>query len=286
MRSSTHHSNAPGRIALTIAGFDPSSGAGITADLAVFAAHGLFGTSAITALTVQSTVGVREVQPVDAGLLRRTLDYLHADLPAAGIKIGMLAGAAQVMAVAEFIRQARQQQPKLPVVLDPVLRSSSGKDLLDEAGTRALIEHLLPLVAVVTPNTLELQLLAEQPELSTENCIVATARALQQRAPGLNVLVTGGHRESPDDLLVLPGETHLFTGSRIETRATHGTGCALSSAVLANLVQGEGLVRSVNAAKQYVRRAMETATPLGSGHGPMNHLWPRPFCPESGQEGN
>lgn len=278
----TENASAP-VVALSIAGFDPSSGAGITADLATFAAHGVFGISAITALTVQSTLGVQEVQPVDAALLLRTLDCLQADTPPAGIKIGMIAGAEQVLAVAQFVRRARSEQQTLPVVLDPVVRSSSGRPLLDDAGLCALVEQLLPLVDVVTPNIAELQALSNSSESGMEDgALIASARVLQRSAPQLRVLVTGGHREPPDDLLVEADKVHLFAGSRIPTRATHGTGCAFSSAVLANMVQGARLPKAVDAAKQYVRRAMQTAVPIGAGQGPMNHLWTRPLRPESG----
>ena len=147
---------------LTIAGFDPSSGAGVTADLMVFAAHGLFGTSCITGLTVQSTVGVRSTTAVSAEVVRATLDCLASDLPPVGIKIGMLTTADNVVAVAEFLTVLRGDEDRMPVVLDPVLRSSSGRELLDAEGVAVMRESLLPLVDGVTPNLEELGVLTGQ----------------------------------------------------------------------------------------------------------------------------
>ena len=144
---------------LTIAGHDPSSGAGVTADLSTFAAHGLFGSSCITALTVQSTQGVFGSSPVSAEILAAALDCLLADLPPVGIKIGMLATASNVIAVADFLERIRDMAPNTPIVLDPVLRSSSGRELLDQTGVTRLRDSLLPLVGWITPNLEELGIL-------------------------------------------------------------------------------------------------------------------------------
>jgi hydroxymethylpyrimidine/phosphomethylpyrimidine kinase len=268
---SSHNSSGP--VALTIAGFDPSSGAGITADLSVFAAHGIFGTSAITALTVQSTVGVRRSQPVDPQLLSDTLACLLEDLPPAGIKIGMLGGAEQVRVVAAYLRQVRTHGLHMPVVLDTVLRSSSGADLLGAVGLLALKDELLPVVDCITPNTDELALITGQP-CGTDAQIEEAARSLRERYSGLTVLATGGHRSKPDDLLFHGDTVSILAGEHIETRATHGTGCALSSALLCGLVDGQSYPDAARAAKRYVARAMQTAMPRGRGKGPMNLLWP------------
>jgi hydroxymethylpyrimidine/phosphomethylpyrimidine kinase len=259
--------------ALTIAGFDPSSGAGITADLAVFAAHGIFGIAAIAALTVQSTIGVRRTEPVDAELLAQTLAELQADLPPGGIKIGMLGGAAQVRAVIEFLRPLRTAPQRPIVVLDPVLRSSSGNALLDGEGTGALVEDLLPLVDAVTPNIDELAVLTGIACVD-ETEIRRAAETLAQKHPGLAVIATGGHRPTPDDLLLADGVWTTLPGERIETRATHGTGCAYSSALLCERLAGHGWPAAAAAAKSYVAEAMRSATPRGSGRGPMNLNWP------------
>jgi hydroxymethylpyrimidine/phosphomethylpyrimidine kinase len=256
--------------ALTIAGFDPSSGAGVTADLAVFAAHRVFGTAAITALTVQSTVGVRRVEPVEPDVLSQTLAELLADLPAAGIKVGMLGGLQQVRCVIDFLRNL----PHRPVVvLDPVLRSSSGRSLLDQEGTRALVEDLLPLVDAITPNTEELAVLAGLP-CGTEEQIRTAAEAIARKHPSLVIVATGGHRPKPDDLLLANEVWTTLRGDRIETSATHGTGCAFSSALLCGRLAGQDWPEAAAAAKAFVARAMQTATPRGAGRGPMNLLWP------------
>jgi hydroxymethylpyrimidine/phosphomethylpyrimidine kinase len=262
---------------LTIAGFDPSSGAGVTADLMVFAAHGLFGVSCITALTVQSTTGVAATYPVAAEVVRSTLDCLQADLPAAGIKIGMLSTATNVAAVVDFLTELRGlhgQESRAAVVLDPVMRSSSGRELLDPEGVTMLRERLLPLVDWVTPNLYELGILSGRSVVVRDD-LEGAARAVQSCGSNLNVFATGGHLNPPDDLLLTAGgEVHWLAGERIATRSTHGTGCALSSALLSRIVLGDDALSASVAAKRYVAEAIRSATPLGHGHGPVNHLWP------------
>ncbi len=255
---------------LTIAGFDSSSGAGVTADLMVFAAHGLFGTSCVTSLTVQSTVGVQASMAVPGALVKATLHCLEDDLPAAGVKIGMLATTETVAVVAEFLEGLGR---RVPVVLDPVVRSSSERVLLDGAGVEAMRERLLPLVDWVTPNVEELGVLTGREGLRRED-LAGAVRELQDMGNGLNVVATGGYLERPDDLLVTAaGEAHWMAGERIESRSTHGTGCAFSSALLSRLVLGDGAVEAVRGAKAYVAEAIRTAAPLGRGFGPLNHLW-------------
>jgi hydroxymethylpyrimidine/phosphomethylpyrimidine kinase len=259
---------------LTIAGFDPSSGAGVTADLMVFAAYGLFGTSCVTSLTVQSTVGVREAHPIRPETVRATLDCLESDLPAMGIKIGMLATEETVAAVADFLEVLRSRGGEVPVVLDPVLRSTSGRELLKPAGVEVLRQRLLRLVNWVTPNLEELGILSGRPVVTRED-LPEAARGLQRFWPGLNILATGGHLVPPDDfLLTANGETKWLPGSRVDSTSTHGTGCALSSALLSGLVLGRSPYEAAIGAKLYVTEAIRTAPGLGKGHGPLNHLWP------------
>jgi hydroxymethylpyrimidine/phosphomethylpyrimidine kinase len=259
---------------LTIAGFDPSSGAGVTADLMVFAAHGLFGTSCITGLTVQSTVGVRATMPVSPEMVKATLDCLAGDLPPVGIKIGMLATAANVMVVAEFLSGLRVEKERVPVLLDPVLRSSSGRALLDAEGMTVMRESLLPLVDWVTPNLEELGVLTGRAVRRREDMPEA-ALALQEMGWELNVVVTGGHLNPPDDLLVpAEGEMLWLPGKQMVSRSTHGTGCAFSSALLSRLVLGDGVKDAAAMAKRYVAEAIRSATPMGKGIGPVNPLWP------------
>lgn len=259
---------------LTIAGFDPSSGAGVTADLMVFAAHGLFGTSCITGLTVQSTVGVRSTTAVSAEVVKSTLDWLVSDLPPAGIKIGMLTTADNVAAVADFLTGFRDEESRVPVVLDPVLRSSSGRELLDAAGVAAMRESLLPLVDWVTPNLEELSVLTER-EVRGREDMPEAAVALKEMGWELNVLATGGHLNPPDDLLApAEGEMLWLAGEQMVSRSTHGTGCAFSSALLSRLVWGDSAGDAAAAAKKYVAEAIRTAEPMGKGIGPLNNLWP------------
>ncbi|QNI35468.1 bifunctional hydroxymethylpyrimidine kinase/phosphomethylpyrimidine kinase [Edaphobacter albus] len=259
---------------LSIAGFDPSSGAGITADLMVFAAHGLFGTSAITSLTVQSTLGVRNSQPVSPDLLRETLDCLHSDLPPAGVKLGMLATLEIVSVVADYLERLRSLSPVAPIVLDPVLRSSSGRELLSPGGLALLRERLLPLVNWVTPNLDELALLSGL-KVTNQQEMVSAAQALAKNCPKLNIVATGGHLDQPDDLLLTAeGEQHWIVGERIDSNSTHGTGCAFSSALLSRLVRGEAPLEATKGAKEYVAEAIRRAVLLGYGKGPLNHLWP------------
>lgn len=256
--------------ALTIAGFDPGSGAGITADLLTFARFGLFACSAITALTVQSTRGVRRVQPVDPVLLRDTLGELEADLPADGIKIGMLGGAPQVQVVTEFIGAVRARR-SITIVVDPVLVSSSGAVLLDAAGLDLLRSGLLPLVDALTPNVAEAALLAGLPcgnASEAEQC----AEALVERYPRLVAIVTGGHLEPPSDLVWQEGAGAWVAGERILSSSTHGTGCAFSTALLAARLLGEDWLRAAAMAKAFVSSAIQTAQPRGGGAGPMNLL--------------
>jgi len=258
-------------IALAIAGFDPSSGAGITADLKVFAAHGVYGLAAITALTVQSTQGVRRVDPISPEILRQTLDCLAEDMEIAGIKIGMLATEGVVKAVSDYLTESGV--PAARIVLDPILKSSSGNELLSEEGRNRLKSDLLSRVGWVTPNLDELAILTGEPVSSREAVPEAAAR-LADRYPALNIVVTCGHLDPPDDFLrTLDGSEQWFPGQRIETSATHGTGCAFSSALLARLLAGDPPNQAVFAAKSYVREAMKAAKPVGKGRGPLHHLY-------------
>jgi hydroxymethylpyrimidine/phosphomethylpyrimidine kinase len=262
-------------IALSIAGHDPSSGAGVTADLQTFAAHRVFGVSAITALTVQSTLGVSAVETVSPQFLRQTLDALEADLPAQGIKIGMLGSAAIAAEVAAFLAD----KPGIPTVLDPILRSSSGTALLEPEGLKATLEQLLPMVAWATPNWMELSALTGLPVASLGQA-EAAMHHLGRSYPHLTIVATGGDQARPIDQLRLPGgeghngEVYLFAAERVETRATHGTGCAFSSALLCRLLHGDDPITAVRGAKEYVTEALRRAPEIGHGNGPLDLLWP------------
>jgi hydroxymethylpyrimidine/phosphomethylpyrimidine kinase len=258
-------------IVLTIAGFDPSSGAGVSADIKTIAAHGCYGIACITALTVQSTAGVRRVEPVDAGLVAETLTELASDVQIAAVHIGMLGSAKVVRAVVDFL-----VTHKIPnVVLDPVLKSSSGTALVDAAGARLLIDKLLPLSTIVTPNIDEASSLTGLPVTDPEQ-MRAAARKLHQMGASA-VVVTGGHLEKAIDLLSFTGsrgiEQELFKSARLKSSSTHGTGCAFATAVACHLAMGRGLPEAVLLAKAYVAAAIGNAHPLGHGIGPVHHLY-------------
>lgn len=270
---------APSRpVALTIAGFDPGSGAGITADLKTFSAHGIYGVACISAMTVQSTLGVRAVEPLPAMLVRQTLECLAEDVSFSGVKIGMLGSSAVVCEVSSFLTAQAGRIARERIVLDPVLRSTSGTALIDRDGLRVIREELLRRVGWITPNVDELDLLAGGS--SGREQVPAAAARLQAMAAqlgndALNVVVTGGHLDRPDDfLLTASGEGNWLAGEKIVTNATHGTGCAFSSALLCGLISGLSPREAAAAAKAYVTEALRSAYPVGKGKGPMNHLFP------------
>jgi hydroxymethylpyrimidine/phosphomethylpyrimidine kinase len=262
---------------LTIAGHDPSSGAGITADLLTFAAHGFFGTSAITQLTVQSTQGVSAVEPLKIKVLPQVLAYLDADLPPQGVKIGLLGGTELVKTVAGWLKASREDsiaKPQIPIVLDPIRASSSGTDFLDTAALQMVQNELLPQVDWLTPNWRELAALSGTPVETLAQAEFALHH-LGTRYPHLTTVATGGDQQDPTDLLRLPtGEIHRIPGEHIDSTSTHGTGCAFSSALLCRLVQGQTPIQAVQSAKAYVTEAIRRAPGLGKGHGPLNLLWP------------
>jgi hydroxymethylpyrimidine/phosphomethylpyrimidine kinase len=262
-------------VVLTIAGFDPSSGAGITADIKTIAAHECFGVSCITALTVQSTRGVRRVEGVDPQIVAESLQELVSDVAVDAVHIGMLANGKVAAVVADFLAETN-----LPnVVLDPILKSSSGAELLDAAGTRLLIERLVPLAEVVTPNLDEASALTGL-EVTTLGQMREAATRLHSLG-ALNVVITGGHLEKAIDLLsfatrrgaVRSHEQEVFKAERLRSNATHGTGCAFATALACHLAHGRVLPEAVLLSKVYVSAAISNAHPLGHGVGPLHHLY-------------
>ncbi len=261
---------------LTIAGSDSGGGAGIQADLKTFAAHGAYGMSAVTALTAQNTRGVTAVHPAPPEIVAAQIDAVFEDLGVDAVKIGMLASAAVVRAVAARLRHhlaAGTAGARPPVVLDPVMVAKSGDPLLDPEAVAAIREELLPLSTVVTPNLPELARLTGLPEPEREAGRIEAARALAAAGPA--VLAKGGHVRGEEvvDLLIDGGELHRFTHPRLATRADHGTGCTLSSAIAARLAAGAALPEAVRGAIDYLQGALAAAYPLGTGHGPVDHLW-------------
>ncbi|HKN31881.1 MAG TPA: bifunctional hydroxymethylpyrimidine kinase/phosphomethylpyrimidine kinase [Terriglobales bacterium] len=259
-------------VVLTVAGFDPSSGAGVTADIKTIAAHGCYGVACITALTIQSTVGVSRVEALDPEVVTATLRELTRDVEVAAVKIGMLGSAKVVKAVAEFLGNE-----KLPnVVLDPILKSSSGVALVDAVGAQLMIERLLPLASIVTPNVEEASALTGLAVTNPEQMRDSAVKLHQMGAQ--NVVVTGGHLEKAIDLLSFTNsrgvlEHELFKAERRCSNSTHGTGCAFSTAMGCHLALGRGLPEAVLLAKAYVTAAIVNAQPLGRGTGPIHHLY-------------
>jgi hydroxymethylpyrimidine/phosphomethylpyrimidine kinase len=256
-------------IALTIAGSDSGGGAGIQADLKTFQAFGVFGTSALTAVTAQNTLGVTAVHAVPLDVVRAQIDAVVADLPPAALKTGMLATAGLVETVAGAIRDHGLER----YVLDPVMVSTSGHRLLDADAEATLIRELLPLATVVTPNLHEARILTGR-EVATLEDMRRSARALVDLGASA-ALVKGGHLDGDAvDLLWDGAEERVWRKPRLETRHTHGTGCTLSAAVAAGLARGLSLAEASDRAVRWVAKAIETAPGLGAGHGPVNHFFP------------
>jgi hydroxymethylpyrimidine/phosphomethylpyrimidine kinase len=262
-----HHPSAPATVVLTIAGFDPSGGAGISADLKTFAANNCYGVAAITALTVQNTQGVSDVRPVEATLVKASIQAVMADGRVKAVKIGMLANRRN----AEVVREFLVANPALPSVLDPVARSSSGTELMDAAGLDYLRKELLGRVTVITPNMSEAALLTGIKVENLEGMKAAAQKLVEMGAKA--AVVTGGHLDKAIDVLADASTCQTFTGDRIKTELTHGTGCTFSSAVAANLALGRQLADAVMLAKAYVTEAIRKAYSVGPGRMPLNHLY-------------
>ncbi|MFN7927146.1 MAG: bifunctional hydroxymethylpyrimidine kinase/phosphomethylpyrimidine kinase [Blastocatellia bacterium] len=257
---------------LTIAGFDPSGGAGVLADCKTFAAFGCFGAAAITSLTSQNSQGVYATYHQTPEILQAQWQPLLADYDLAAVKIGMLPTAAMIASVAATIAQHGLRH----IVLDPVLRSSSGYPLIDDEAKQALLTCLLPLVDLVTPNLDEVAVLLGTKPTSPEEMRAAAERLSQQLSAQktVAVLVKGGHlREAATDVLFDGKETHVFSAPRLVSRHTHGTGCTLSSAIAALLARGWALPAAVQRAKEFVTAAITHAPGIGHGAGPMNHFY-------------
>jgi hydroxymethylpyrimidine/phosphomethylpyrimidine kinase len=270
-------------IVLTIAGFDPSSGAGVTADIKTIAAHACYGVACITAMTVQSTSGVKRVEMVDPALLSESLEELAADLDIAAVHIGMLGSGKMVKSVADFLSRERgsrsgnqRTKARLPnLVLDPILKSSSGAELLDASGTRLLIERLIPLADVLTPNVDEAAVLTGIQVKDLDDMKAASAKLHEMGASA--VVITGGHLDKAIDLLsfTIKGgvEQEIFKAERQRSNSTHGTGCAFATAMACHLALDRGLAEAALLAKTYVTAAISYGHPLGRGIGPVHHLY-------------
>jgi hydroxymethylpyrimidine/phosphomethylpyrimidine kinase len=262
------HTNHTPPILLTIAGFDPSCGAGVGADLKTFAAHNCYGVAAVTALTVQSTQGVVSVHATPSATLRAQLDTLVEDIALAGVKIGMLANRANASAVCEFLDKHKPAH----VVLDPVFRPTAGNaELLDTSGLKFVRDELLKRVDVITPNIPEAEFLTGMEVKDLAAMKTAGQKLIEMGARA--VVVTGGHLEKPIDVLCVGSEVEMFGGDHVKSPNTHGSGCTFSSAIVAQLASGQQLREAVILAKAYVTKAIEKSYQIGKGAGPLNQLF-------------
>lgn len=255
---------------LSIAGSDPSGGAGIQADLKTFAALGCYGMAALTALTAQNTKGVSAVHAVPPDFLSAQLEAIFSDIRVDAIKVGMAGSADSIRVIAQIL----QKYNPVSIVLDPVMVAQSGDSLLTKEAAEALIRTLIPLATIITPNIPEAQALlghkSDDPETLARALVVFGCPA---------ILVKGGHGTGPDstDILFYKNDIHRFTAPRIVTKNNHGTGCTLSSAIASFLAQGSLLPEAVGQAKDYITGALKASNTLdvGSGAGPVQHFWGR-----------
>ena len=254
--------------ALTIAGSDSGGGAGIQADLKTFAAHGVYGTSALTAITSQNTRGVTDVWELPASLIESQIDAVITDIGADVVKTGMLSSSTVIEVVAAKARQHSLDA----LVVDPVMVAKGGDRLLRDDAVDALRSLLVPIAMVMTPNIPEAEAL-----LGVKIETLEDAKEAAQALVGMGaraVVVKGGHLKGPPTDILYDGEEfRAYTSRRIETTSTHGTGCTFASAIAANLAKGLPLRQAVSLAKSYVTSAIRMAQPIGRGHGPLNHFY-------------
>lgn len=260
-------------ICLTIAGVDPSGGAGTIADIRAFSAFGCFATAAIASLTFQNTQGVFGASHQTAETVRKQVEPVLEDFEISAVKTGMLPTKEIIEEIARLVSENNLKN----FVVDPVVRSTSGFDLIDDDALRVLIEKLFPLSDIITPNLPEAERIARM-TIENENDIERAAQ-IMQNAGAKNVLIKGGHlfkakgeKQKAKDFLFFGEDKLVFEADFIETTATHGTGCTLASAIAANLALGKTLIESVEIAKNYVYEAIKTAPNIGKGNSPINHL--------------
>jgi len=253
---------------LSIAGSDSGGGAGIQADIKTMTMNGVYAMSAITALTAQNTLGVSGILAVEPEFLATQIDAVFEDIRPDAVKIGMVASAELIGTIAERLKFYKAEH----IVVDPVMVATSGSRLLESDAVTALVEELLPLAAVTTPNIPEAEVLSGMSIAGKED-MVRAAKNISDTC-GCAVLLKGGHSiNDANDLLYANGKYCWFFGKRIENPNTHGTGCTLSSAIAANLAKGFSLEDSVQRAKEYISGALAAMLDLGRGSGPMNHAF-------------
>ncbi len=271
--------SAPPPRALTIAGSDSGGGAGIQADLKTFAALGVFGTSAITAITAQNTLGVTAVAEVPVEVINDQIDAVVSDIGVDAAKTGMLSSVEIVKCVAEAVERLELS----PLVVDPVMVAATGAQLLRDDAVESVKERLVPLATVITPNIPEAEVLTGI-EIASVDDMELVGGELVEAGAGAAV-VKGGHLEDGSgrvtDVLVTRDGAKRFTSLRIDTTSNHGTGCTFASSIAAHLAHGLDLESAVDSAQRYVWNAMANASPIGAGHGPLNHMYAHIYQPET-----
>jgi hydroxymethylpyrimidine/phosphomethylpyrimidine kinase len=267
MGTNSNHSSATPPILLSIAGFDPSCGAGTVADLKTFAAHGCYGVAAITALTVQNTQGVEDVQNTPSATLRAQLEVLAKDSEIAAVKIGMLGNRGNAAVVAEFLDAHKFAH----VVHDPVMKSSTGTELLDAAGVKYIVAELLKRSSVITPNVPEAEALTGMTIKDIADMEAVARKIVEMGARA--VIVKGGHMERAVDVLFDGAEMVQLAGDRPKEETLHGTGCTFAAAIAAQLASGRSLLEAATLAKAYVMKAIEKAYATGKGRTPLDHFF-------------
>ena len=256
------------KTALTIAGSDCSGGAGIQADIKTMTMNGVYAMSAITALTAQNTTGVRAIQESTPEILKEQLDAVFEDIFPDSVKIGMVSSSELIGVIADRLKFYNAKN----IVVDPVMVATSGSSLIKTDAIKTLVEMLLPLATLVTPNIPEAEILSDMKIKSKDDMIKAAE--FIEKSYGCSVLLKGGHSiNDANDLLYENGEYLWFEGKRIDNPNTHGTGCTLSSAIASNLAKGLNLAKSVKKAKEYISDALAAGLDLGNGSGPLNHAF-------------
>jgi hydroxymethylpyrimidine/phosphomethylpyrimidine kinase len=262
-----HNGHSAPPILLTISGFDPSCGAGTAADLKTFAAHGCYGIAAITSLTVQNTMGVENVHNTPSATLRAQLDALAKDSNIAAVKIGMLGNRGNAEVVAEFLDANKFAH----VVHDPVMKSSTGAELLDASGVKFVAAEMLKRASVITPNVPEAETLTGITIKDVGDMEAAARKIVEMGARA--VIVKGGHMGKPMDVLFDGTQIVMLAGERVNEEQLHGTGCTFASALAAHLAAGRSLLEAATLAKAYVTKAIEKAFPTGKGRVPLDHFY-------------
>lgn len=253
---------------LTIAGSDSSGGAGIQADIKTITAHKLYAMSAITALTAQNTTGVYGVLDADADFVKNQIDCIFTDIRPDSVKIGMVSNSDIINAIADKLIEYKAEN----IVVDPVMVATSGSKLISDEAKDTLINRLLPLGTIITPNIPEAEVLSGRKIKSDEDMINA-AKEISKNIDSA-ILIKGGHYDkNANDLLYDNGEIFWFKGDRVDTNNTHGTGCTLSSAIACNLAMGYSKEESIKNAKDYITGALKAGLDLGKGSGPLNHMY-------------